>query len=124
MDFMGFRALCCESAYGQLLIFEGHEGLIWTHVHHHMVVSQNRGDPNIDPQYTIVLIMGTPNRVPLISGNPHMGNGDCSPHGGTKAECCEARDFMCLPQPNIYPIYRGHIGVVESKMETTILGYI
>ena len=31
------------------------------------------GDPNIDPKNTIILIMGTPNKVPLILGNPHLG---------------------------------------------------
>ena len=27
----------------------------------------------MDPQNTIILIMGTPKRVPLILGNPHIG---------------------------------------------------
>ena len=30
-------------------------------------------DPNIDPKHIIVLIMGTPKKVPLILGNYHMG---------------------------------------------------
>ena len=34
-----------------------------------MVVSQNKGDPNI-AQNSIVLIMGTPRMVPPILGNP------------------------------------------------------
>ena len=29
-------------------------------------------NPNIDPKNTIVLVMGTPKKVPLILGNPHM----------------------------------------------------
>ena len=37
-----------------------------------MVVSQNRGDPNIGPQNTMTLIMGTPKMVPLILGNLHI----------------------------------------------------
>ena len=35
------------------------------------VVSQNRG-PQYEPHYTIVLIIGTPKKVPLILGNPHV----------------------------------------------------
>ena len=38
----------------------------------YMVVSQNRGTPNIDPQSTIVLIIGTPKKEPLILGNLHI----------------------------------------------------
>ena len=37
----------------------------------YMVVSLNKGPP-YRPQYTTVLIMGTPTKVPLILGNPHM----------------------------------------------------
>ena len=37
-----------------------------------MVVSQNQGTPIFRPQYIIVLIIGTPKKVPLILGNPHM----------------------------------------------------
>ena len=40
-----------------------------------MVVSQNSG-PQYRPQYTIVLLMGTPKLVPLIWGNPHMETGN------------------------------------------------
>ena len=36
-----------------------------------MVVSQNKGT-QYRPQYTIVLIIGTPKKVPLILGNPHI----------------------------------------------------
>ena len=36
-----------------------------------MVVSQNRGT-QYRPPYTIVLIMGIPQTVPLIMGNPHI----------------------------------------------------
>ena len=35
-----------------------------------MVVSQNGGTHNIDPQNTIVLIIRTAKKVPLILGNP------------------------------------------------------
>ena len=38
-----------------------------------MVVSLKRG-PQYRPQNTIILIMGTPNKVPLILGNPHILN--------------------------------------------------
>ena len=38
-----------------------------------MVVSpQKRGPPYIDPKILIILIMGTPKRVPLVLGNPHI----------------------------------------------------
>ena len=37
----------------------------------YMVVSQIR-KPQYRPQYTIVLIMGTPKMAPLIVGNPHI----------------------------------------------------
>ena len=37
-----------------------------------IVVSLNRGYPNIDPQNTIILIIGTPKKVPLILGNPQI----------------------------------------------------
>ena len=36
---------------------------------HDMVVSLNKGDPNIDPQNTTVLNIGTPKMVPLMLGN-------------------------------------------------------
>ena len=36
-----------------------------------MVVSLNRGSQNKPPN-TIILIIGTPKRVPLLLGNPHM----------------------------------------------------
>ena len=36
-----------------------------------MVVSQNRG-PQCRPQNTIILIIGTPKKVPLILGNPKI----------------------------------------------------
>ena len=36
-----------------------------------MVVSQNR-EPQYRPQNITVLIIGTPEMVPLISGNPHI----------------------------------------------------
>ena len=36
-----------------------------------MVVSQNMGS-QYRPQNTIVLILGPPNKVPLILGNPHI----------------------------------------------------
>ena len=39
-----------------------------------LVVSQNRGTQIYRPQYTMVLIMGTPKMVPLILGNPHLGS--------------------------------------------------
>ena len=35
------------------------------------VVFQNRGTPCV-PQNTLIFIMGTPKRVPLILGNPHV----------------------------------------------------
>ena len=35
-----------------------------------LIVSQNKGT-QCRPQYTIILIMGTPKMVPLILGNPH-----------------------------------------------------
>ena len=41
-----------------------------------LAVSQKRG-PQYRPQNTIVLIMGTPKRVPLILGNPQL---DQEPH--------------------------------------------
>ena len=37
-----------------------------------MVASLKWGDPNIGLQNTIILILGTPEKVPLISGNPHI----------------------------------------------------
>ena len=37
----------------------------------HIIVSLNKG-PQYRPQYTIILIIGTPKRVPLILGNPHI----------------------------------------------------
>ena len=37
-----------------------------------MVVSLNRG-PQYRPQNTIILIIGTPKKVPLILGNRHIG---------------------------------------------------
>ena len=40
----------------------------------HIVVSLNRGEPNIDPQNTIVLTIGTPKMVPIILGNPNPYN--------------------------------------------------
>ena len=40
----------------------------------YMVLSQNRG-PQYRPIYIIVLHIGTPKRVPLILGNPHIGWG-------------------------------------------------
>ena len=36
-----------------------------------MVISQNRG-PQYRPKNTTVLIIGTPNKVPLILGNPYI----------------------------------------------------
>ena len=33
---------------------------------------RKRGDPNIQPPNTMILILGTPERVPLILGNPHI----------------------------------------------------
>ena len=36
----------------------------------HVVVSQNK-EPLYRPQYSIILIMGTPNMVLLILGKPH-----------------------------------------------------
>ena len=48
-----------------------------------MVVSQNWG-PQYRPQITIVLIIGTPTKVPLILGNPYIKNTKilcfCRPH--------------------------------------------
>ena len=44
---------------------------IGTYRGHNMVDFQNRGTP-IQTQNTIVLIMGTPKKVPLFLGNPHM----------------------------------------------------
>ena len=38
-----------------------------------MVVSQSKGT-QYGPQNTIVLIIWTPKKVPLILGNPHMGD--------------------------------------------------
>ena len=43
----------------------------WSHLLDDMVVFLNRG-PQYEPQNTIVLIMGTPKKVPLILGNPHI----------------------------------------------------
>ena len=31
------------------------------------------GGPQCRPQYTIILIIGTPKIVPIILGNPHLG---------------------------------------------------
>ena len=39
-----------------------------------MVVSQNKGAPN-RPQNSIILVMGTPQKVPLMLENPHMRGG-------------------------------------------------
>ena len=39
---------------------------------HYMVVSQNRGTQKQRPQNTIVLIIGTPKKVPLLLGNPYI----------------------------------------------------
>ena len=39
-----------------------------------MVVSQSKGTPIWAPN-TMVLSIGTPKRVPLILGNPHMEKG-------------------------------------------------
>ena len=38
----------------------------------HLVVSGNKGT-QYRPQNTIVLIIGTPKKVPIILGNPHLG---------------------------------------------------
>ena len=38
-----------------------------------MVFSQNRGTQH-GPPNTIILIMGSPKKVPLILGNPHIGS--------------------------------------------------
>ena len=37
-----------------------------------MVISQNDVYPKIDPQHTIVLIIGTPKKVLLTLGNTHI----------------------------------------------------
>ena len=36
------------------------------------MVIPKMGDPNMDPNYTRILITGTPKMVPLMLGNPHM----------------------------------------------------
>ena len=41
-----------------------------------LVVSQNKGT-QYRPQYTIVLIIGIPRKVPLILGNPQIGLAGC-----------------------------------------------
>ena len=38
---------------------------------YYMVDSQNRG-PQCRPQYTIILIIGTPKMIPIILGNPQI----------------------------------------------------
>ena len=52
-----------------------------------MVVSQNRG-PQYEPHYTIVLIIGTPKKVPLILGNPHI-----------QSRCEARRPLLYWPSP-------------------------
>ena len=63
-----------------------------------MVVSQNKGT-QYRPQNTIVLIMGTPKKVPLILGNTHMipirDNGHC----GENPEMCIAPSSRALKAP-------------------------
>ena len=39
-----------------------------------MVVSQNKGRPFVDPKILWSFILGIPNKVPLILGNPHMSS--------------------------------------------------
>ena len=59
--------------------FESNEhGDLYGLVQKNMVVSQN-WVPQYRPLHTIILIMGTFKKVPLISGNPYMGlQGDLS----------------------------------------------
>ena len=42
------------------------------------------GYPNIDPQKIIILVMGTPNKVPLILGNPHVLRSSLGPRNDGK----------------------------------------
>ena len=48
------------------------EDIVEVPVRRRMVVAQNKGIP-IHIQYTIILLMSTSKRVPLILGNPHLG---------------------------------------------------
>ena len=77
---------------------------------YYVVVSLNKG-PQYGAQYTIILIIGPSIMVPLILGNPHV----CI---GTKA----ALGFGGLQALRL-GLYWGYIGMMENKMETTIIGY-
>ena len=78
---------------------------------YYVVVSLNKG-PQYRAQYTIIFIIGPSIMVPLILGNPHV----CI---GTKAALgCGGLQALRLG------LYWGYIGMMENKMETTIIGYI
>ena len=60
-----------------------------------MVVSQNKGT-QYRPQYTIVLVIGTPKKVRLILGNSHIG----------KPQQCKERQptvVQCVAMPQQLP---------------------
>ena len=73
-------ALVHEAEYQELRLCRPHLGS-WLRVFLHALkalsvrlnldVSQNKG-PQYRPQYSILLILGTPKMVPLILGNPHL----------------------------------------------------
>ena len=75
----GHEALPGNNLTGTSLAHEGTRHLSLQSAHTH---TQNSGapiwkfpkitGPQYRPQYTIVLIMGTPKKVPLILGNPHI----------------------------------------------------
>ena len=76
-----------------------------------MVVSLNRG-PQYRPQYSIIPIIGTPKKVPQISGNPQMfrQSGRCTsaserPRAGVSRR---AADLRPLERPKRYPSNMGN----------------
>ena len=76
----------------------------------------------MDPQNTIILILGTPNMVPLILGNPQV-LGEffmvrcqrelCQRTGLAPTHCTLYYLLLSMLQ-----LYRGYIGIMEKKMET------
>ena len=52
-------------------VFSESQNALWQQFLH-LVVSLNKGDPQYRPLHTIILIIGTPKKVPLISGSPHF----------------------------------------------------
>ena len=61
----------------------------------HLAVSQNKGTL-YRPQYTIILIMGTLNEVPLILGNTHLGDYE-DPSEGLGCMRPKGLGFMSVP---------------------------